>query len=149
TYSELQQRVDAFAAGLLALGLTTGDRVGIWAPNCCEWLVTQYATAKAGLVLVNINPAYRKAEVEYAINKAGCTALVMATQHKSSNYIETLRHLAPELGTAASSPLRAKRLPQLRWVITLGSGHHPGCLPFEDVVAAGTTHDRLRLQHIA
>jgi fatty-acyl-CoA synthase len=149
TYSELQQRVDAFAAGLLALGLTTGDRVGIWAPNCWEWLVTQYATAKAGLVLVNINPAYRKAEVEYAINKVGCTALVMATQHKSSNYIETLWHLAPELGTTASSPLRAKRLPQLRWVITLGSGHHPGCLPFEDVVAAGASHDRLRLQQIA
>lgn len=149
TYSELQQRVDAFAAGLLALGLTTGDRVGIWAPNCWEWLVTQYATAKAGLVLVNINPAYRKAEVEYAINKVGCTALVMATQHKSSNYIETLWHLAPELGTTASSPLRVKRLPQLRWVITLGSGHHPGCLPFEDVVAAGASHDRLRLQQIA
>lgn len=149
TYSELKQRVDAFTTGLLALGLTTGDRVGIWAPNCWEWLVTHYATAKAGLVLVNINPSYRKTEVEYALNKVGCKALVTATQYRSSNYIEMLQDLAPELGTNASSPLCAKRLPQLRWVITLGSGRHSGCLPFENVMAAGTARSRLELQRIS
>src|SRR4051812_48386449 len=78
TYRELRSKVDDLAAGLLALGLAPGDRVGIWAPNCSEWLVTQYATAKAGLVLVNINPAYRKAEAEYALNKVGCKALITA-----------------------------------------------------------------------
>ena len=72
TYRELGEKVDAFAAGLLALGLEPGDRVGIWSPNNAEWVVTQFATAKAGLILVNINPAYRAAELEYALNKVGC-----------------------------------------------------------------------------
>ena len=87
TYSELKNEVDDFAAGLLALGLEPGDRIGIWSPNNSEWVVTQYATAKAGLILVNINPAYRVAELEYALNKVTCKALVLATQFKSSDYI--------------------------------------------------------------
>jgi len=80
TYRELQRRVDAFAAGLLALGLEPGERVGIWSPNNAEWVVAQLATAKAGLILVNINPAYRLAELEYALNKAGCSALITAAR---------------------------------------------------------------------
>ena len=76
TYAELKERVDAFAAGLLALGLEPGDRIGIWSPNNSEWVVTQFATAKAGLILVNINPAYRLCELEYALNKVGCRALI-------------------------------------------------------------------------
>ncbi|HTI78972.1 MAG TPA: AMP-binding protein, partial [Acetobacteraceae bacterium] len=76
TYRELSERVDAFAAGLIALGLKPGERIGIWSPNNAEWVVTQFATAKAGLILVNINPAYRLAELEYALNKVGCRALV-------------------------------------------------------------------------
>ena len=69
TYTQLKAEVDAFAAGLLALGLEPGDRIGIWSPNNSEWVITQFATAKAGLVLVNINPAYRIAELDYALNK--------------------------------------------------------------------------------
>ena len=80
TWRELGAKVDAFAAGLLAMGLRAGERVGIWSPNNAEWIVTQYATAKAGLILVNINPAYRLSEVEYALNKVGCRALVIADQ---------------------------------------------------------------------
>jgi fatty-acyl-CoA synthase len=76
TYRQLQERVDACAAGLLALGLTPGDRIGIWSPNNAEWVTTQLATAKAGLILVNINPAYRTYELEYALNKVGCKALI-------------------------------------------------------------------------
>ena len=68
SYAELSRRVDDFACGLLALGLQPGDRIGIWSPNNSEWVVTQFATAKAGLMLVNINPAYRLAELEYALN---------------------------------------------------------------------------------
>lgn len=147
TYGELQQRVDAFAAGLLGLGLAPGDRVGIWAPNCWEWLVTQYATAKAGLILVNINPAYRRAEAEYALNKAGCRALVTAVQHKSSEYIAMLQDLSPELVDSLPGKLSAKRLPHLRLVITLGSQAHAGCLRFEDVLAV-TTSDGLQLNEI-
>src|SRR5829696_3730145 len=81
-YGELKQRVDAFAAGLLALGLEPGERVGIWSPNNAEWVIAQFATAKAGLILVNINPAYRVTELEYALNKVGCKALVTATRFK-------------------------------------------------------------------
>jgi len=84
TYSELKARVDAFAAGLMALGLAPGDRIGIWSPNNSEWAITQFATAKAGLILVNINPAYRLSELEYALNKVGCKALVTAQSYKSS-----------------------------------------------------------------
>ncbi|MBV8869750.1 MAG: AMP-binding protein, partial [Acetobacteraceae bacterium] len=111
SYRELAERVDAFAAGLLALGLERGERVGIWSPNSAEWIVTQFATAKAGLVLVNINPAYRLAEVEYALNKSGCRALVTATAFKTSDYMGMLNTLAPELRTSEPGRLRAARLP--------------------------------------
>ena len=90
TYRQLQERVDAFAAGLLALGLAPADRVGIWSPNNAEWLITQFATAKAGLILVNINPSYRLAELEYALNKVACKALITATALKTSDYIGML-----------------------------------------------------------
>src|ERR1700727_199792 len=94
TYRELSERVDAFAAGLIALGLKPGERVGIWSPNTAEWVVTQFATAKAGLILVNINPAYRLTELEYALNKIGCRALIIATSFKTSNYIGMVNTLA-------------------------------------------------------
>ena len=91
------QQVDAFAAGLLALGLAPGDRIGIWSPNNAEWVITQFATAKAGLILVNINPAYRLSELEYALNKVGCKALITADRFKTSDYVGMLRELAPEI----------------------------------------------------
>ena len=91
SYAELKERVDALAAGFLALGLEPGDRVGIWAPTCVEWTLTQFATAKAGLILVTINPAYRVAEVEYALNKVGCKALVTARAFKPSDYVGMLQ----------------------------------------------------------
>ena len=78
TYRELRTQVDAIAAGLVALGFLPGDRIGIWSPNTAEWTLIQFATAKAGIILVNINPAYRVAELEYALNVAGCAGLVLA-----------------------------------------------------------------------
>ena len=87
TYSELKVRCDAFASGLLSLGLEPGDRVGIWAPNCAEWLIAQFATAKAGLVLVNINPAYRLSELEHVLRAVGCRALITAARFKTSDYM--------------------------------------------------------------
>ncbi|HVI31091.1 AMP-binding protein [Phenylobacterium sp.] len=124
SWRELKDRVDALAAGLILQGLEPGDRVGIWAPNCWEWAVTQFATAKAGLVLVNINPAYRLAEAEYALNKVGCRALVTAVRHRTSEYLAMVRDLQA-----------ADRLPRLEAVITLGDEPHEGCLRFADVVA--------------
>ncbi len=149
TYAEMKDRVDALAAGLLALGLEPGDRIGIWAPNCAEWALTQFATAKAGLILVNINPAYRLSEAEYALNKVGCKALVTAVAHKTSEYLHMLRELAPELNDARPGDLRAARLPALRLVITLGDQDHAGCLALHQACDAGTPADQERLAEIS
>ena len=149
TYSELKERVDTFAAGLLALGLKRGDRIGIWSPNNAEWVLAQFATAKAGLILVNINPAYRVAELEYALNKAGCVALITAAQFKSSDYLAMLRELAPELRTAVPGNLHASRLPELRLVITIGAGENPGMMRFEDVPGLARVAERHRLAALA
>ncbi|MBI5016091.1 MAG: AMP-binding protein [Deltaproteobacteria bacterium] len=149
TYAELQREVDAFAAGLLALELEPGDRVGIWSPNNSEWVVTQFATAKAGLVLVNINPAYRLAEVEYALNKVGCRALITAARFKTSHYVEMLRNLAPELDAAAPGELRAARLPDLRAIVLIGDGCEPGMYRFADVPSLATDTHRDRLAVLA
>ena len=97
SYGELRQAADKLAAGLLTLGLQPGDRIGIWSPNNSEWVLTQFATAKAGLILVNINPSYRVTELEYALNKVGCKALILAERFKTSDYVGMLRELAPEL----------------------------------------------------
>ena len=108
TFSELNEAADSLATGLLSLGLEPGDRVGIWSPNKVEWVVTQFATAKAGLILVNINPAYRIGELEYALNKVECKSIVIAEQFKTSNYVEMLNKLAPELKQCAAGALEAR-----------------------------------------
>ncbi|MEE8443865.1 MAG: AMP-binding protein, partial [Alphaproteobacteria bacterium] len=136
TWGELQARVDDLAAGLIELGLAPGARIGIWSPNNMEWAVTQFATAKAGLILVNINPAYRLTELEFALNKVECTALITATAFKSSDYAGMLRDLAPEIDSAAPGDLHAAKLPHLRTVIQIG-GDSAGMYKFEDVLARG------------
>lgn len=140
TYTALAAKVYAFASGLLAMGLEPGDRVGIWSPNNLEWVVTQLATAKAGLILVNINPAYRIAELDYCLNKVGCRALIFARQFKASDYCAMIAELAPEAAQASPGALRAARLPELEWLITIGEGQMAGALPF-DAVAAFVTPD--------
>ena len=145
TWSELSDTVDALAAGFLALGLEKGDRVGIWSPNRWEWLVTQFATARIGLILVNINPAYRLTELEYALNKVGCKALVTAAQFKTSDYLGMIEALAPEIATATPGKLKASKLPSLKIVIRMGEESSPGMFNFGDVLAmAGRDeHDSL------
>ncbi len=145
TWSELSDTVDALAAGFVALGLEKGDRVGIWSPNRWEWLVTQFATARIGLILVNINPAYRLTELEYALNKVGCKALVTAAQFKTSDYLGMIETLAPELATATPGKLKASKLPSLKIVIRMGEENSPGMFNFGDVLAmAGRDeHDSL------
>ena len=140
SYAELAARADAFAAGLLALGLQRGDRLGIWSLNNAEWVVVQFATAKAGIILVNINPSYRVTELEFALNKVGCAALVTATQFKTSDYIGMLNQVVPELAGSAPGRLRSARVPALRTVIQIG-GAAPGTLPFDAVPGlAGDAH---------
>ncbi len=148
-YRELAGKVDAFAAGLIALGLKPGERIGIWSPNNAEWVVTQFATAKAGLILVNINPAYRLAELEYALNKVGCRALVTATSFKTSDYVGMINTLAPELRHAAPGHLDAAKLPSLRIVIQIGIDTMPGMIPFDGVYTKGGAVERARLTELA
>ena len=148
SYEELKERVDAFAAGLLALGLEPGDRVGIWSPNNAEWVITQFATAKAGLILVNINPAYRVYELEYALNAVGCKALITATAFKSSDYTAMLAELAPEIASSDRGELRAKRLPHLRSLIQIG-GQETGFLAFDEVAAEAGAGHRAQLDDLA
>jgi fatty-acyl-CoA synthase len=148
-WRELQQRVDDFAAGLIALGLERGERVGIWSPNNAEWVVTQFATAKAGLILVNINPAYRVTELEYALNKSGCAALITAARFKTSDYLAMLGELAPELATASPNALSAARLPALHLVVTIGEAEAPGALRFDAVYDLAGTAERDRLAGLA
>ena len=149
TFAALRTEVDRLAAGLVALGLQPGDRVGLWSPNRLEWVVTQYATAKAGLILVNLNPGYRVGELEYALNKVECRALVMADRFKTSDYIGILRSLAPELAQCAPGTLRAARLPHLSTVIHMDSTDEPGMLTLAAVGAMGGAAERARLAELA
>ncbi|MBL8266897.1 AMP-binding protein [Steroidobacter sp.] len=148
TYRELNEAADRFAAGLLKLGLQPGDRVGIWSPNRYEWVLTQFATAKAGLILVNVNPAYRTSELEFALNKVGCKALILAPNFKSSDYVGMLRQLAPELATSAVGDLHAARLPTLRTVILTDDARVPGFMPFGALETLGTDVERARVNEL-
>ena len=149
SYRELGERVHAFAAGLLALGLEPGDRVAIWAPNCAEWVIAQFATAKAGIILVNINPAYRLSELDYARNKVGCRALITATAFKSSEYVGMINALAPELAASAPGKLNAERLPKLEIVIQIGGPKAAGMFAFDHVLRMGGAAQRARLSELA
>ena len=145
SYRELQTASKQLASALLGLGLAPGDRVGIWSHNNAQWLLMQLATAQVGLILVNINPAYRVAELEYALNKVACKALVTMARFKTSDYLGMLRELAPELASAQPGALQAARLPQLRTVAWLDepgqTQDEPGLLRFSSLLAAGDAAD--------
>jgi fatty-acyl-CoA synthase len=149
TYARLKSESDMLAAGLLELGLKPGDRIGMWAPNCAEWVVTQFATAKAGLILVNVNPAYRLSELKYALNQVGATALITAPKFKSSDYIALLNQLMPELPESEPGELSAAAVPSLRWVIGLGSQPNRGMMPFDSLVSSPGPEARAHLQKVS
>src|SRR5262249_36110135 len=150
SWYDLRRRADEVAAGLLALGVKRGDRVGIWAPNRPEWLYAQFGTARIGAILVNINPAYQRFELEYALNKVQCKALIMARALKSSDYLGMIRALAPEIEAPGSARLQAAKLPHLRHVIVLDEGALPdGAMRYSNFLAlAGPAH-RSRLEALA
>lgn len=148
TYAEFDAAVDKLAGGLYQLGFKKGDRVGIWAPNCNEWLLTQFATARLGIILVNINPAYRVFELEYALNKVGCKGLITAKSFKSSDYTGMLQSLLPELAEAKPGKLKSEKLPELRSVICLGNDIPQGMLAFDEVVEMGTKVRTSKLDRI-
>lgn len=139
SYRQLQQQVDQCALGLMALDIKKGDRVGIWAPNCAQWCIAQFATAKVGAILVNINPAYRLHELEYALNQSECSWLISADTFKSSNYSQMLYDLAPELINQRPGALQSQRLPHLKGIVTLAAGVKEGMLSWDDLLAGGSS----------
>src|ERR1700692_2323262 len=148
TFTELDRRVERAARGLLACGLEPGDRLGIWAPNCAEWILTMFAAARAGLILVNINPAYRSTELEYALRLVGCRALVFARRFKTSDYVAMLESLIPEMATAAPGRLMCAAFPALCLLVQLGSEPLGGVLSFDGLMSAGQDPDAAVLTSI-
>ena len=148
TYADFNTEIDRFANGLLKLGIGVGDRVGIWSPNRIEWVLTQFATAKIGAIMVCINPAYRLYELEYVLNKVGCKAIVTAEFFKSSMYLDMLRKLAPELGICEPGKLISEKLPQLKTVIRMGNEKSPGMFNFGDVVKMGGDDEARQLNEL-
>ena len=141
TYRQYQEQVNNFAKGLTSIGIKKGDRVGIWSPNRYEWCVTQFATAKIGAIMVCINPAYRVYELEYALNKVGCKAVVTAESFKSSAYLQMLQKLAPELNDCEPGKLMSQKLPHLNTVIRMGDETTSGMFNYQDLCDAGADLD--------
>ena len=141
SYRELDRESNRLASALLRCGIAQGDRVGIWAHNGAEWLLMQLATAKVGIVLVNINPAYRVTELEYALNKVGCKMLVTMTAFKTSDYLGIVRELAPEVDTCTPGALQARRAPLLKTVVQLGTEEVAGMMTFAALLATGEVQD--------
>jgi fatty-acyl-CoA synthase len=137
TFAEFDREVERVARGMLACGLKPGERIGIWAPNCAEWVLTLFGAARAGLILVNVNPAYRSTELKFALRLVGCRALVFAPRFKSSDYAAMLNSLIPELSVAAPGRLMCAAFPELRLLVQLGTEHMAGTLTFGDLMAAG------------
>ena len=137
SYRELRDEADRAARALIALGVQRGDRVGVWSGNRAEWMVTQYAAAKAGAILVNINPAYRLRELEYALNQSGVCVLVAARGFRSTDYVEMLLGLMPELMATGTGPVEAQRVPALRHVVYLGTDAGPGGIAWVDFLDRG------------
>lgn len=138
SYDDLDRITRDMAAGLLSVGIERGDRVGIWSPNRWEWVALQFATARIGAVLVTINPAYRRAEVEYVLNKTGAKALMLAPEFKTSDYIGMITDLAPELVGSTPGMLESARLPALGICIRMGDQNTPGMMNTRDLMARAT-----------
>ena len=134
--------------GLLSIGVYKGDRVGIWSPNRPEWVLAQFATARIGAILVNINPSYQSAELHYALHHAGVSTLITAPRFRDSDYLAKLRELAPELATARPGHLQSEKLPKLRRVIQLGDNPMPGAISFDAVMSRGGAGPKARLDAI-
>lgn len=149
TYRQLQAKVNAFACSLLKMGLKKGDRIGIWSPNCVEWTITQFAASKAGIILVNLNTAYKSNELEYVLNKVSCAALVIAPAFKTTNYQEIITKIAPEITNCTDKLLNAARLPHLKHVIKIEDQAHTGLHKFDDLLIEPSHKELEDLQAIA
>jgi fatty-acyl-CoA synthase len=136
-YAELRSAVEQFARGLLHLGIQKGDRVGIWATNCSEWVIAQFATATIGAILVNINPAYRAYELKYALAQSECQTLIMVPQFRAADFVSIVFETCPEAETSKPGKLFSEPLPFLRNLILIGDAAPKSFWPWNDVAAMG------------
>jgi fatty-acyl-CoA synthase len=135
TWAELRAEVEQVARGLMALGIRKGDRVGMWATNCTEWVLTQFATAKMGAIMVNINPRYRSHELEYALRQSECQTLILIRGFRDIDYVETLFAVAPELREGRPGALASPKLPHLSKLVFVGEATPPQMLGWKNLVA--------------
>ncbi len=137
TWAEFDATVDRVSRGLLALGFVPGDHFGVWATNVPAWLLLQFATARIGVVLVNINPAYRTNELKYALQQSDVRGLALIDAYKSSQYFDMINEACPELAASEPGELQSETFPKLKWVVALRSGALPGMLLWDDLLARG------------
>ncbi|WP_179999754.1 AMP-binding protein [Acinetobacter sp. YH12239] len=149
TYQQLQENVNAFACSLLKIGLEKGDRLAIWSPNCVEWTIAQFAAFKAGIILVNLNPAYKSYELEYVLNRVSCKGLIIASTFKTTNYQEILTQIAPEILHTTNGVLNAEKLPHLKYLIKIDDQQHTGFYRFSDLLVEPTSEQLDQLNEIA
>uniref|UniRef100_A0A8C5EEQ5 Medium-chain acyl-CoA ligase ACSF2, mitochondrial n=1 Tax=Gouania willdenowi TaxID=441366 RepID=A0A8C5EEQ5_GOUWI len=147
TFAQFQQDVDTAAAGLMALGLKRGDRLGIWGPNVYEWILFQFASAKAGIILVSLNPAYQVSEIEFTLQKIQCNAILCTTSFKTQKFCEMLKEICPEIDSVTTGMIKSARLPHLRMVIVTDS-RQTGMLHTEDVMQAAESRHHRELKEL-
>ncbi len=146
TWSDFDQQVTAAARSLLALGISHGDHVAVWATNVPQWIVLQFATARIGAVLVTVNPAYRPFELEYVLKQSDARAFFLIDQFKASNYIAMLDEVCPDLRTAKPGDLNGEKFPQLKLVVALRGAAQAGMLAWDEFLSAGNTLDEATWQ---
>jgi fatty-acyl-CoA synthase len=149
TWAEFDVAVDRVARALLALGFSQGDHFGVWATNVPEWVVLQFATARIGVVLVNINPAYRTSELKYALRQSDVRGLALVDTFKSSNYFAMLDEACPELAKSTLGKLRSKAFPKLQWVISLRGAAPAGAIGWQEFLARADDTPAGRLDEVA
>jgi fatty-acyl-CoA synthase len=149
TWAEFDAAVDRVSRGLLALGFAPGDHFGVWATNVPEWVLLQFATARIGVVLVNINPAYRTGELKYALRQSDVRGLALVDAFKTSSYVDMLQAACPELAAAAPGTLRSEAFPKLQWVVSLRGQALPGALSWSELLARADSMPKNRLDEVA
>jgi len=145
TFSQIHQEARQLAAGFSSLGLRPGDRLGMWGPNSHEWYLTMFAAALAGLVLVNVNPAYRPRELKYALNKVGVSGMVASERFKSQDYHSILAEVMPEMRDCSPGNIQSKAVPSLRHAIIISEEEKAGAHRFNDVFCGGGSDDYRRI----
>ncbi|CAN8018070.1 unnamed protein product [Ixodes persulcatus] len=149
TFTEYRNDINQFAAGLVSLQLPVGSKIGIVAPNLYEWAVTQFASAKAGLVLVNVNTAYQVSELEFCLNHVKCAALIVAEKFARQDFYQMLLQIMPELKRSAMGQLKSARLPLLKHVILISETSKPGTVTYDDLMQSATAEHHAAMHAIS